>query len=56
MRHTDELMDLRAERIELLQLLNSSSNTKRQVINKRLMSVTKKIQHLAGTDGVAAKD
>ena len=48
MRHTDELMDLRAERISLLAMLNSSSNSRRQRINKRLMSVSKKIQKICG--------
>lgn len=41
-------MDLRAERMNLLAQLNSSDNTKRQIINKRLMRVSKKIQKLAG--------
>lgn len=48
MRNVDELMDLRAERLELLQQLNSSSNSKRQMINKKLMRVSKKIQKLSG--------
>jgi hypothetical protein len=47
MRESDELMDLRAERMALLQLLNSSSNAKRQAINKRLTRVSKKIQRLS---------
>ena len=48
MRNFDELMDLRAERITLLSQLNASSNSRRQIINKRLMRVSKKIQKLAG--------
>lgn len=48
MRNADELMDLRAERITLLAQLDHCSNSKRQAINKRLMSVSKKIQRLAG--------
>lgn len=48
MGQADELMDLRAERMSLLAQLDNSSNSKRQVINKRLMSVSKKIQRLAG--------
>lgn len=56
MRNFDELMDLRAERMELLQLLNSSSNAKRQTINKRLMRVTKRIQKLSGVTVGGDKD
>ena len=57
MRNLDELMDLRAERLVLLQQLNSSSNSKRQLINKKLMRVSKKIQKLAGVPvAAAAKD
>ena len=48
MRHVDELMDLRAERMDLLQKLNSSSNSRRQAINRRLSVVSKKIQKLCG--------
>lgn len=48
MRNFDELMDLRAERMNLLSMLDSSSNSRRQIINKRLMRVSKKIQKLAG--------
>ncbi|MFO0949073.1 MAG: hypothetical protein U1D30_24705 [Planctomycetota bacterium] len=48
MRNVDELIDLRAERLELLQQLNTSSNSKRQMINKKLMRVSKKIQKLSG--------
>lgn len=48
MRNADELMDLRAERISLLAQLDQCSNSKRQAINKRLMTVSKKIQRLAG--------
>jgi hypothetical protein len=48
MKHFDELMDLRAERMTLLSQLNLSSNAKRQIINKKLMRVSKKIQKLAG--------
>lgn len=48
MKHFDELMDLRAERMTLLSQLDLSSNAKRQIINKRLMRVSKKIQKLAG--------
>jgi hypothetical protein len=48
MQNADELMDLRAERLTLLQMLNSCSNAKRQRINKRLMSVSKRIQRLLG--------
>lgn len=53
MRNLDELMDLRAERLELLQMLNSSSNSKRQIINKKLMRVSKKIQRLSGVSVAA---
>lgn len=56
MRTTDELMDLRAERIELLAMLNASSNSKRQIINKKLMRVSKKIQRLSGISVLADKD
>lgn len=48
MRDYDELFDLRAERMELLQQLNFCSNAKRQTINKRLTRVSKKIQRLSG--------
>lgn len=54
-RNADELMDLRAERIELLSLLNSSSNSKRQIINKKLMRVSKRIQKLSGVAVSAAE-
>jgi hypothetical protein len=50
MKNFDELMDLRAERMTLLSQLNLSSNAKRQIINKRLMRVSKKIQKLAGVN------
>ena len=53
MRNFDELMDLRAERITLLSQLNASSNSRRQIINKRLMRVSKKIQKLAGVTVVS---
>jgi hypothetical protein len=57
MRHFDELMELRAERMSLLQELNTSSNPKRQSINKRLMQVSKRIQRLAGVAlAVSCKD
>ncbi|MBX9653840.1 hypothetical protein K2Y11_09515 [bacterium] len=55
MRNFDELMDLRAERITLLSQLNASSNSRRQIINKRLMRVSKKIQKLAGVAVVSPK-
>jgi len=55
MRNFDELMDLRAERITLLSQLNASSNSRRQIINKRLMRVSKKIQKLAGVAVVSSK-
>lgn len=48
MRNADELMDLRAERLELLQMLNACSNSRRQMINKKLMRVSKRIQRLSG--------
>lgn len=48
MRHFDELMDLRAERMQLIAELNASDNSRRQLINKRLMRVSKKIQKLVG--------
>ncbi len=50
MKNFDELMDLRAERMTLLSQLSLSSNAKRQIINKRLMRVSKKIQKLAGVN------
>jgi hypothetical protein len=53
MKHFDELMDLRAERMTLLSQLNLSSNAKRQIINKKLMRVSKRIQKLAGVTLVA---
>lgn len=56
MRNFDELMDLRAERMNLLSQLNASSNSKRQIINKRLMRVSKKIQKLAGIAVVSGKE
>lgn len=57
MRHFDELMELRAERISLLQELNTSSNLKRQSINKRLMKVSKRIQRLTGIGlAISCKD
>lgn len=55
MRQSDELIDLRAERIALLQQLNASSNSRRQLINKRLMRVSKKIQRLSGV-GISPRD
>lgn len=48
MKNFEQLMDLRAERMTLLAQLNASSNSRRQIINKRLMRVSKKIQKLAG--------
>ena len=54
MKNFDALMDLRAERMTLLSQLNASSNSKRQIINKRLMRVSKRIQRLAGVNLVAA--
>jgi hypothetical protein len=48
MRHCDELMDLRAERMQLVAELNASDNSRRQLINKRLMRVSKRIQKLVG--------
>lgn len=48
MRNFDELMGLRAERMALLAQLSASTNSKRQILNKRLMRVSKKIQKLAG--------
>ena len=54
MKNFDALMDLRAERMTLLSQLNASSNSKRQIINKRLMRVSKKIQRLAGVNLVAS--
>lgn len=56
MHQADQLMDLRAERLALLQQLDACSNAKRQLINKRLMSVSKKIQRLAGVPVAAGKD
>ena len=57
MRNADQLMDLRAERLSLLEMLDSCSNSRRQLINKRLMSVSKKIQRLSGSAlPSAAKD
>jgi hypothetical protein len=56
MRHSDELFDLRAERMTLLAQLNVSSNSRRQIINKRLMRVSKKIQKLAGVTVLASKE
>lgn len=56
MRHSDDLVDLRAERLMLLQQLNVCSNSRRQLINKRLMSVSKKIQRLSGTAVASAKE
>ncbi|MBY0587497.1 hypothetical protein K2X85_09990 [bacterium] len=56
MKHFDELMDLRAERMTLLSQLNLSSNAKRQIINKKLMRVSKKIQKLAGVHVVVKSE
>ena len=53
MRNFDQLMDLRAERMTLLSQLNVSSNAKRQIINKKLMRVSKRIQRLAGVPVMA---
>ena len=56
MRNLDELIDLRAERMELLAQLNVCSNSKRQIINKKLMRVSKRIQRLAGVAFTSDKD
>lgn len=52
MQNTDELIELRAQRLELLHRLNRCDSMKRQLINKRLIVVNKRIQRLSGTHTV----
>lgn len=57
MRLNDEIIDLRAERMALLAQLDSCSNSKRQILNKRIMRVSKRIQRLCGiSDSASSKD
>jgi hypothetical protein len=55
MRQTEDLFELRAERISLLSQLNNSSNARRQLLNKRLMAVSKKIQKICGISVASPK-
>lgn len=56
MRNTDELIELRAERLELLSQLTKTNNANRQKINQRLMAVSRKIQKLSGMTVTPARN
>lgn len=56
MKKTDELIELRAERIQLLRELTNTTNAKRQQLNKRLVTVSRRIQKLTGIQVAPARD
>jgi hypothetical protein len=51
----DDIWDLRAERLNLLQQLDKCSNLRRQRLNKQIVILSKKIQRIAGVDAVSSK-